>query len=193
MSFYPKWLTILLYYYTVDTAAGSNSGLSVLLKDTSTRAGIEPPTPWLKDGPADLWPSVTHTSVRQVNNNKRHACRWLMVDQRPEHRESRTIRWQRGVITSHIKVLTSSPLNVHSKALPDTRWTEMRRLAPWADRNEDLLQLSPRGGGSGRSDGESMDHLLCPVLNEKAADEIKCCQEEVFRGFSALSLMSWSV
>jgi len=29
---------------TVDSATGSNSGLSVLLKDTSTRAGIEPQT-----------------------------------------------------------------------------------------------------------------------------------------------------
>jgi len=44
---------LMLHPYTVDTATGSNSGLSVLLKDTSTRAGIEPPTPWLKDGPAD--------------------------------------------------------------------------------------------------------------------------------------------
>jgi len=31
----------MLHAYPVDT--GSNSGLSVLLKDTSTRAGIEPP------------------------------------------------------------------------------------------------------------------------------------------------------
>jgi len=46
--FYPKWLTILLHSYTVDAATGSNSGLSVLLKDTSTRVGIEPQTPWLK-------------------------------------------------------------------------------------------------------------------------------------------------
>jgi len=39
-------------------ATGSNTGLSVLLKDTSTRAGIEPPTPWLKDRPANHWPTV---------------------------------------------------------------------------------------------------------------------------------------
>jgi len=45
--------------YTVDAATGSNLGLSVLLKDTSTRAGIEPPTPWLKDTPAIHWPTVT--------------------------------------------------------------------------------------------------------------------------------------
>jgi len=44
-SFYPKRLTIMWHSYTVDTDTGSNSGLSVLLKDTSTRAGIEPPTP----------------------------------------------------------------------------------------------------------------------------------------------------
>jgi len=41
--------------YTVDTATGSNSGLSVLLKGTLTRAGIEPPIPWLKDRPANHW------------------------------------------------------------------------------------------------------------------------------------------
>jgi len=44
-SFYPKRLTIKSHSYTVETATESNSGLSVLLKDTSTRAGIEPPTP----------------------------------------------------------------------------------------------------------------------------------------------------
>jgi len=42
-----------LQSYSVDAATGSTSALSVLLKDTSTRAGIEPPTPRLKDGPAD--------------------------------------------------------------------------------------------------------------------------------------------
>jgi len=47
-----------LQSYTVDTATSRHSGLSVLLKDTSTRAGVEPPTPWLKDGPADHWPIV---------------------------------------------------------------------------------------------------------------------------------------
>jgi len=31
--------------YSVDSATGSHSGLSVLLKGTTTRAGIEPPTP----------------------------------------------------------------------------------------------------------------------------------------------------
>jgi len=50
--FYPKRLTFTLHSYTVDAATRSSSGLSVLLKDTSTRAGIEPPTAWLKDGPA---------------------------------------------------------------------------------------------------------------------------------------------
>jgi len=40
-----------------DTARGNNSGLSVLLKDTSTRTGIEPPTPWLEDRPANYWHS----------------------------------------------------------------------------------------------------------------------------------------
>jgi len=40
--FFPKQLTITLHSYTVDTATGSNSGLSVL--------GIEPPTPdWKTD------------------------------------------------------------------------------------------------------------------------------------------------
>jgi len=38
-----KRLTVMLHSYTADT--DSNSGLSVLLKDTSTRAGIELPTP----------------------------------------------------------------------------------------------------------------------------------------------------
>jgi len=52
--FYPKRLTITLHSYTGDTA----TGLSVLLKDTSTTAGIEPLTPWFKDGPADHWPTV---------------------------------------------------------------------------------------------------------------------------------------
>jgi len=45
LRFYRKRLTIMLASYTVGTTTGSNSGLSVLLKDTSTRAGIEPPTP----------------------------------------------------------------------------------------------------------------------------------------------------
>jgi len=54
--FYPKQLTILLQSYSVDAATGSNSALSVLLKDTWTRVGIEPPAPWLKDGPATSWP-----------------------------------------------------------------------------------------------------------------------------------------
>jgi len=62
--FYPKRLTVLLHSYTVDAATGSNSGLSVLLKDTSTRAGIEPPTPWLKDGPATHSPIVTDPTWR---------------------------------------------------------------------------------------------------------------------------------
>jgi len=48
-----------LQSYTVDTATGNNAGLSVLLKETSTRAEIEPPTPWLKDRPANHWPRVT--------------------------------------------------------------------------------------------------------------------------------------
>jgi len=56
--FYPKRLTIMLHSYTVDTARRSNSGISVLLKDTSTKAGIEPPTPWLKDGPPNHWSTV---------------------------------------------------------------------------------------------------------------------------------------
>jgi len=41
----------------------TNSGLSVLLKDTWTRAGIEPPTPRLKDGPADLWHKVNRIII----------------------------------------------------------------------------------------------------------------------------------
>jgi len=53
----------MLHSYTVDTATGSNSGLHILLKDKSTRAGIEPP--WLKDGPANHWPTVAsfHTAL----------------------------------------------------------------------------------------------------------------------------------
>jgi len=43
----------------VDTDTGSDSGFSVLLKDTWTRAGIEPTTPRSKDGPANNWPTVT--------------------------------------------------------------------------------------------------------------------------------------
>jgi len=62
--FYPKRLTILLHSYTVDAATGSISGTSVLLKDTSARAGTEPPTPWLKDGPATHWPRHGQTTAR---------------------------------------------------------------------------------------------------------------------------------
>jgi len=51
----------------IDTATGSNSGLSVLLKDTSTRSGIEPPTPWLKEGPATHWPTVAHSCFGPAN------------------------------------------------------------------------------------------------------------------------------
>jgi len=42
----------MLHSDAVDTATGSNSGLSVLLEDTSIRAGIEPPTPVWKT----CWP-----------------------------------------------------------------------------------------------------------------------------------------
>jgi len=35
----------LILIHSVDSATGSNSGLSLLLKGTSTRAGIEPTTP----------------------------------------------------------------------------------------------------------------------------------------------------
>jgi len=45
VTFDPKRLIIMLHSSSVDTATGSYSGFSVLLKDTSTRAGIEPPTP----------------------------------------------------------------------------------------------------------------------------------------------------
>jgi len=45
IQFYLKRLTVTSHSYTGDSATGSNSGLSVSLKDTSTRAGIEPPTP----------------------------------------------------------------------------------------------------------------------------------------------------
>jgi len=58
------WLRTLLYSDTVDTATGSNSGLSVLLKGTPTRAGIEPPTLWLRDGPATHRPTVTALTKR---------------------------------------------------------------------------------------------------------------------------------
>ncbi|TNN44063.1 hypothetical protein EYF80_045748 [Liparis tanakae] len=37
----------------VDAATGSNPGISFLLRDTWTRAGIEPPTHRLRDGRAD--------------------------------------------------------------------------------------------------------------------------------------------
>jgi len=47
-------------------ATGRHSGLSALLKDTSTRPGSEPPTPWLKDGPADLWPTVAYNIIIYV-------------------------------------------------------------------------------------------------------------------------------
>jgi len=48
-------LTLLstLHSPTVDTATGRKPGLSVLLKDTSTRAGIEPSTSIFKDGAAN--------------------------------------------------------------------------------------------------------------------------------------------
>jgi len=50
----------MLRSHTVDTATESNSGLSVLLKDTSTQAGIEPHPPFIKGGPANHWPTVAH-------------------------------------------------------------------------------------------------------------------------------------
>jgi len=65
--FYPKRFTKLLQSYTVDTATGSNLGLGVLLKDTSTRVGIEPPTPWLKDGLATHWPTVTQLTILDIH------------------------------------------------------------------------------------------------------------------------------
>jgi len=40
--------------FTVKTATGSNSGLSVL--NTLTRVRIEPSIPWLKDEPANHKP-----------------------------------------------------------------------------------------------------------------------------------------
>jgi len=45
----------MLYSYTRLQGA---SGFSALLKDTSTRARIEPPTPWLEDGPTNHRPTV---------------------------------------------------------------------------------------------------------------------------------------
>jgi len=50
-----KVLKDTLHVYTWLQGA---SGLGVLLKDTSTRARIEPPTLWLEDGPANFWPTV---------------------------------------------------------------------------------------------------------------------------------------
>jgi len=47
--FYPKQLTF------IHCRSSYREQLSVLLKDASTRAGIEPPTPWLKDGSANHW------------------------------------------------------------------------------------------------------------------------------------------
>jgi len=75
--FYPKWLTILLHSYIVNAATGSNSGLSVLLKDTSTRAGIEPPTPWLKDGPATHWPIVVFRTTHKYGGTE--LCHWVKI------------------------------------------------------------------------------------------------------------------
>jgi len=56
-------LTTMFYSYTVDAAIGSNSGLSLLLKDASTGVGVEPPTPWLKGRPANHWPTVATTNA----------------------------------------------------------------------------------------------------------------------------------
>jgi len=52
---------IMLSYFTLPihiVLFKRYSMTSVLLKDTSTRAGIEPPTPRVKDGPATHWPTV---------------------------------------------------------------------------------------------------------------------------------------
>jgi len=54
--------------YNVNTATGSNSAWSVFLKDTSSRMGIQPPTPWLKDRPANHWPTVAHSTFMAVQN-----------------------------------------------------------------------------------------------------------------------------
>jgi len=43
--------------------------VSVLLKDTSTRAGIEPPTPCLKDRPANHWPTSIRKHIRKKKEN----------------------------------------------------------------------------------------------------------------------------
>jgi len=71
----------MLYSYTVDAATGRNSGLSVLLNETSTRAGIEPPTPWLKDGPATYWPSVAPFKAKD-----RCAWTWTRTLKHPSFR-----------------------------------------------------------------------------------------------------------
>jgi len=58
--------------YTIDTATGNNLWLSVLLKGKSTRAGIEPPTSWLKDRPADHWHSRRFSLI--INLRKYLEC-----------------------------------------------------------------------------------------------------------------------
>jgi len=60
--FYPKRLTILLHSHTVRRRSYREQfRVKCLLKDTSTRVGIEPPTPWLKDGYRCLSPNSRWT------------------------------------------------------------------------------------------------------------------------------------
>jgi len=56
------WCHCILIIIGITLSWFSNSGWSVLLKDTSTRAGIEPPTLWLKNVPANHWPTVASSN-----------------------------------------------------------------------------------------------------------------------------------
>jgi len=65
--------------YSVDTATGSNSGSSVLLKDAWTMAGIEPPTPILKDGTADHWPTGSSKSHAYLDSLTKCTLRTMFL------------------------------------------------------------------------------------------------------------------
>jgi len=95
----PSCVSDTLHSHTEDTATRNNSGLSVLLKDASIRAGIEPTTPWLEHGSFHHW---GFTSQFYMTTHPNAACAF-------EKKEA----WYRTNHTAH----THTHTHTHTEAV----------------------------------------------------------------------------
>jgi len=113
----------MLHSCTVDT------GSRVLLKDTSTRAGIEPPTPWFKDGPADLWHTVARLRI----------CSVL-------HSRSKT-----GLTLSEwMKYGLKRPFDFHTSTCSELKYSHIHRPIRWRRQNSPKWTVAPLNSSSYR-------------------------------------------